>query len=622
MDQRISELTPISSGSINSTGSLIELVQGINNYKTTPKDFVQSTLPIPIDSLVIIASGSSTTASNVGTGDGEVYKEKVGNDLRFKTIKAGTNITVSNDTNEITINSTASGSSTASNVGTGEGEVYKEKVGNDLRFRTIKAGTNITVTNDSNEITINSTASGSTSGSLPSLKSFVLSEDMEVRDLAVLQTNGQIRKVEYSWVGLEYIFNENSTGYTSVGTLSDTKFIVGYIDTTTGFPFVKIGEIGTGNSITFGPSFLVNPSVEVGCTVASVSSSKFVVLYGDYSKIGVISGENITFGEDYLHNHTGVVGVTVLDSTRFAVYSRAVKSGSVSVGTITETTIIYGDFYVYTSDQYASYYGLSACSLSDSIIAIFNGYSYLSSAKNYVYIGNVSGSVVSFGSANIFTPSPQSRELHITSLDSSKIVIYYEDQSDSQLKTRVGTVLGTNVSFGNENIVLSTGVISASTQLATIDSSTIVVLYNSTGPVARRKIGTVSGNTITYNDPVTFNLGGGYANNISICVFDNGTFLVAFDDNGNSNYGTAILGAGSLGSLVTDKILGILQASGSMGESKPVAIFGDISAVHSELIPSYYYYYDIINKNDVTLTDNNFLAGFALSSTELKIVSY
>ena len=67
----------------------------------------------------ISASSSITTASNVGLGEGEVYKEKVGNDLRFKTIKAGTNITISNDTNEITINSTASGSSSSGSIPSG-----------------------------------------------------------------------------------------------------------------------------------------------------------------------------------------------------------------------------------------------------------------------------------------------------------------------------------------------------------------------------------------------------------------------------------------------------------------------------------------------------------------------
>ncbi len=115
--------------------------------------------------------GETNTASNVGLGEGTLFKGKVGTDLQFKTLRAGTGVTITNGTNEVQIDATGVGggeTNTASNLGTGAGQVFAGKTGVDLRFRSIKAGTNMLVTQNGTEITLDVSipAVGATWGSI------------------------------------------------------------------------------------------------------------------------------------------------------------------------------------------------------------------------------------------------------------------------------------------------------------------------------------------------------------------------------------------------------------------------------------------------------------------------
>ena len=99
-------------------------------------------------------SGEVNTASNVGTGAG-VFKQKVGVDLRFRKVKAGSGITVNQLADEVEIVNTQTPGevNTASNSGAGAG-LAQAKSGNDLPFKSLTAGAGVTLTPSADEIEI------------------------------------------------------------------------------------------------------------------------------------------------------------------------------------------------------------------------------------------------------------------------------------------------------------------------------------------------------------------------------------------------------------------------------------------------------------------------------------
>jgi hypothetical protein len=85
--------------------------------------------------------GEVNTASNVGAGDG-VFKTKVGVDLEFKTLIAGTNITLTPGTDDITID--ASGGATAEQFYLERTETIDNSTAVDIEYFTeVQGGTEI-----------------------------------------------------------------------------------------------------------------------------------------------------------------------------------------------------------------------------------------------------------------------------------------------------------------------------------------------------------------------------------------------------------------------------------------------------------------------------------------------
>ena len=201
-----------------------------------------------------------------------------------------------------------------------------------------------------------------------------------------------------------------------------------------------------------------------------------------------------------------------------------------------------------------------------------------------------------------------------TALSSGKFVVAYCDDGNSRYGTAiVGDISGATLSWGSEYVFNSA--ITYYCSAAALSSGKFVVAYRDNGNsnYGTAIVGEVSGSAITYGSEFVFNSAGAY--DCSAAALSSGKFVVAYRDDGNSGYGTAAaFDLGGEGS----SLLGIAGADATAGQSVPVILDG-VSDVHTGLTPWATYY--ATDGGALTTDDGGPWArpkvGRALSSTEL-----
>ena len=125
----------------------------------------------------------------------------------------------------------------------------------------------------------------------------------------------------------------------------------------------------------------------------------------------------------------------------------------------------------------------------------------------------------------------------------NKVVVFYSDYGNSQYGTAaVGTIDAGVISFGTP-IVFNSADISFTSATFDSNANKTVVVYSDGGASSNGKaiVGTVSGTSISFGSEGTFNAA--QTTNIG-STFDStaNKVVVAFRDDGNSDYGTAVVG--------------------------------------------------------------------------------
>jgi len=398
--------------------------------------------------------------------------------------------------------------------------------------------------------------------------------------------------------------NSNAHGKAVVGTVSGTSISFGSIATIYGSTTMDISIaydsnaqksvisyrahansgygtsiVGTisGTNISFGSAVVFeSAAVDDTETVYDSNAQKIVVFYQDEGNsdygtaiVGTVSGTSISFG-------TAVVFESAAIAETAATYdSNAQKvviayrdggnsnKGTLAVGTVSGTSISFGTPVVFetgatykvsaTYDSNAQRVVVAYRDNNDSLngkAAVFrNAYTSINlTSENYI---GVSGGVVAVTSSasqviGSETDFDSGNRTDVTSVvydsNSQKIVIAYSDDGNSSYGTAVvATVSGTTISFGTP-VVFDTVALARVESSFDSSSNKIVICYqDNTGNTGKAVVGTVSGTSISFGTPVTFNNQSTNHPSIAYDVNANKTVIV-YRDPFNSSYGTAIVG--------------------------------------------------------------------------------
>ena len=214
--------------------------------------------------------------------------------------------------------------------------------------------------------------------------------------------------------------------------------------------------------------------------------------------------------------------------------------GTVSVVAETAGAGSAGDPVVYAAD-YSGYNSATFDSTNNKVVIAYRDQGDSNYGK--AIVGTVSGTSISFGSEAVFVSSAVNYCSAVFDSSTGKVVIAYQDQGNSSYGTAiVGTVSGTSISFGTA-VVFESG--STQHQEAVFDSTNnkVVISYRDTvnSYYGTAIVGTVSGTSISFGTAVVYSASTTSTNGIAFSSTD-GKIIIAYRDDGNSNYGTAIVG--------------------------------------------------------------------------------
>ena len=327
--------------------------------------------------------------------------------------------------------------------------------------------------------------------------------------------------------------------------------------------------VGTvsGTSISFGSPVVFESSYTgTYAAVYDTNAQKVVICYNDnqnhVARVGTVSGTSISFGSKTTFQGGSAIGLAAAyDSTNNKIvlaYGDSQNStyGTGIVGTVSGTSISFGSETVFNNGGYTSYIGM-AYDTNAQKVALF----YMDGANDYTFasVGTVSGTSISFGTrVSVFNGRSEQTQGMVYDTSAQKVVVAYRDGSNSNYGVaRVGTISGTSISFGSP-VVFNPASTEVPCAAYNTDTNKVVVAYKDQGNsnYGTIAIGTVSGTSISFDPEVVV----ATANTAKMAVLydpDSQTSVVSYKDGSNSNYGTSVVFRAGNTNLTAENYIGM-----------------------------------------------------------------
>ena len=413
---------------------------------------------------------------------------------------------------------------------------------------------------------------------------------------------------------------------------SNNKVVVAYRDAgNSNYGTAAVGTV-SGDTISYGTPVVFESGATEWCAATFDSSNnKVVIAYRDEDNsnygtgvVGTVSGTSISFGTPVVFSSSSTMRIAAtFDTNNNAVAIAYVdfgnsEYGTAVVGTVSGTAISFGTPVVYESAATSWTAATFDTSYNRNVIAYMDD---ANSDYGTVQLGVISGTSFIFGGSPIVFATAATTHIAAT-YDSNleKVVIAYRDDGNSMYGTAiVGTVTGSyTMTFGTEVLFEAdrSDYISAA-----FDSSNnkAVITYQDVGNsnYGTAVVGTVSGTTISFGTAVVFEAAG--TQNIAVTFDSNeNKTVIAYTDVGNSNYGTGLVFSVGSTNLTANNFVGIADAGISTSATGTIVVQGGTIAGMSGLTTGGKYYV----QDDGTLTSPDATEAYSINGATYDSVSF